>query len=124
MTGERAVAGRANRVAEKRNAALVLLGAALVTAAVVLLTLRLGPDPFQDSWEFLMHRRGFSVDAFMQPHNEHIVVLPVAIEQLSAAALRDGLGAPEFVVLTAFLLATRGAGLRLRAPPRSAPGRR
>ena len=27
----------------------------------------------------------------MQPHNEHIVVLPVAIDQLLAAALRDGL---------------------------------
>ena len=27
-----------------------------------------------------MHRRAFSVDALLEPHNEHIVLIPVAIE--------------------------------------------
>jgi hypothetical protein len=90
----------------KRNAATLLLGAALVVAAVVLLTYSSGLAPFQDSWEFLMRRRGFSVDAFMRPHNEHIVVIPVAIDQLLLRIFGMGSARPEFVVLTAFLLAT------------------
>jgi hypothetical protein len=89
----------------RRNAVALLLGAALAVAAVVLLTYSAGLAPFQDSWEFLMHRRGFSVDAFMQPHNEHIVVLPVAIEQLLLRLFGMGSARPEFVVMTAFLLA-------------------
>ncbi len=32
-----------------------------------------------DEWSFLLHRRGFSADVFLEPHNEHIVVIPVAI---------------------------------------------
>lgn len=90
----------------KRNAALVLLGLALLAAAAVLLDYADGLAPFQDSWEFLMHRRAFSVDALMQPHNEHIVVLPVAIEQLLLRVFGMGSASPEFVALTVFLLAT------------------
>jgi hypothetical protein len=90
----------------KRNAALVLLAAVLLAAAAVLLDYASGLAPFQDSWEFLMHRRGFSVDAFMQPHNEHIVVLPVAIEQLLLRVFGMGSAEPEFVALTVALLLT------------------
>jgi hypothetical protein len=107
VTDGRAAAGRADPGEWlRRNAALLLLGAALAVAAVVLLTYSSGLAPFQDSWEFLMHRRGFSVDAFMQPHNEHIVVLPVAIEQLLLRLFGMASARPEFVVLTAFLLAS------------------
>jgi hypothetical protein len=90
----------------KRNAALVLLGAALLAAAAVLLTYASGLTYFQDSWEYLMHRRGLSVDALLKPHNEHIVLIPVAIEQLLLRLFGMGSTTPEFVVLTALLLAT------------------
>ncbi len=90
----------------KQNGALVLLAVALLAAAVVLLTYASGLAPFQDSWEFLMHRRGFSLDAFMQPHNEHIVVLPVAIDQLLLRIFGMGSATPEFVALTVALLLT------------------
>ncbi|HSS03733.1 MAG TPA: hypothetical protein VLK89_00920 [Solirubrobacterales bacterium] len=103
MTADR-VAGTRNWL--KQNAALVLLGLALLAAAAVLLTYASGLAPFQDSWEFLMHRRGFSVDAFMQPHNEHIVVIPVGIEQLLLQLFGMGSAKPEFAALTLFLLAT------------------
>lgn len=107
MTGDRVAATRADPDDWlKRNAAMLLLVAALLAAAVVLLTYSSGLAPFQDSWEFLIHRRGFSVDAFMQPHNEHIVVLPVAIEQLLLRLFGIGSARPEFVVLIAFLLAS------------------
>jgi len=98
----------ADRVAGwlKQNAALALLGLALLAAAAVLLDYASGLAPFQDSWEFLMNRRGFTAEAFLQPHNEHIVVIPVAIDQLLLRLFGMGSAKPEFVVLTAFLLAT------------------
>jgi len=61
---------------------------------------------FQDSWEFLMNRRELSVDALLQPHNEHIVLLPVAIEVLLLHVFGMSSAMPEFVVLVALLLAT------------------
>ncbi len=90
----------------KRYAPLLLLGLALAVAAVVLLTYSSGLAPFQDSWEFLMHRRAFTLDALLQPHNEHIVLIPVLIEQLLLRLFGMGSTLPEFVVLTALLLAT------------------
>ena len=90
----------------RRNAALVLLGVALAAAAATLLSFASDLTFFQDSWEFLMHRRGLTLDAFLDPHNEHIVVLPVAIFQLLLHTFGMGSAMPEFVVLTAFLLVT------------------
>lgn len=61
---------------------------------------------FQDSWEFLVNRRAWSADALLQPHNEHIVVLPVAIELVLLRLFGMSSAMPEFVVLTAALLTT------------------
>jgi hypothetical protein len=72
----------------------------------VLLTLSSDLTFFQDSWAFLMTRRDFTVDAFLMPHNEHIVVIPAAIAQLLLRIFGMGSAMPEFVVLTAFLLVT------------------
>jgi hypothetical protein len=59
---------------------------------------------FQDSWEFLMHRRELSADALLTPHNEHIVLIPVAVSQLSLHAFGMDSMTPELVVLVALLL--------------------
>jgi hypothetical protein len=59
---------------------------------------------FQDSWSFLMNRRAFGADALLQPHNEHIVVFPVAITQLLLRLFGMSSARPEFVVLIAMLL--------------------
>jgi hypothetical protein len=99
------VAGSA-RDGLKRHAAPLLLGLALVAAAAVLLTYSSGLAPFQDSWEFLMRRRAFTLDALLEPHNEHIVLIPVLIEQLLLRLFGMDSTLPEFVVLTALLLAT------------------
>ena len=90
----------------RRHAAPLLLGLALAAAAAVLLTYSSGLAPFQDSWEFLMHRRAFTLDALLEPHNEHIVLIPVLIEQLLLRLFGMGSTLPEFVVLTALLLGT------------------
>jgi hypothetical protein len=78
----------------------------MAAAAAVLLSYAHGLTWFQDSWEFLMHRRDPSVDAYLSPHNEHIVLIPVAIQQLVLRIFGMDSPMPEFVVLTALLLAT------------------
>jgi hypothetical protein len=90
----------------KRNAAIVLLGAALVASAVLLLALERNLTFFQDTWAFLMHRRGIGVDVFLEPHNEHIVVIPVALEKLLIAVFGMTSAVPEQVALTVVLAVT------------------
>ena len=87
---------------------LALLALALVASVALLLTLASGLTFFQDSWAFLMHRRGFSVDVFLEPHNEHIVLIPVAIEKLLLAIFGMSSAAPEYVVLAVLLAVTAG----------------
>jgi hypothetical protein len=90
----------------KRGAAPLLLGLALIVAAAVLFSYSDGLTWFQDSWEFLMNRRELTAAALLDPHNEHIVLLPVLITQLLLRVFGMGSTLPEFVVLTALLLAT------------------
>lgn len=90
----------------KQNAALVLLGLALAAAAAILLDYSSGLTYFQDSWEFLMNRRDFTVAALLEPHNEHIVLIPVLIEQLLLRVFGMSSTLPEYIVLTALLLGT------------------
>lgn len=87
----------------RRNPAVALLGAALVASSALLL--RLGADLtyFQDSWAFLVERRGFSAGDFLRPHNEHISVIPVAIQKLLLALFGMESDFGERVVLTAML---------------------
>ncbi|MGN6816936.1 MAG: hypothetical protein ACTHK3_12775 [Solirubrobacterales bacterium] len=89
-----------------RQAPALLLAAAMAAAAVLYLVLTWHFTFLLDSWEFLMNRRGFTADAFLQPHNEHIVVIPVAIEQLLLHVFGMGSAKPEFVLLTIGLLGT------------------
>jgi hypothetical protein len=87
-----------------RNAALVLLVAAMAASAAVLLHHGSELTFFQDSWEFLMHRRDLTAEALLAPHNEHIVLVPVAIELLSLRLFGMDSMTPELVVLVALLL--------------------
>jgi hypothetical protein len=89
-----------------RNAPLLLLAAALLAAAVLILALTWHFTFLQDTWEFLMNRRGFTADSFLKPHNEHIVVIPVAIEQLFLHLFGMSTALPEYVLLTVSLLVT------------------
>lgn len=91
-----------------RYAALVLLAVAMATAAAVLLDYGSGLTFFQDSWEFLMQRRDPSVATLLDPHNEHIVLLPVVISQGSLRLFGMDSQTPELVLLVAMLLATAG----------------
>lgn len=90
----------------KKNLPLVLLGVALLTSAILLLVFASGLTYFQDTWNFLMNRREFTADSLLEPHNEHIVVLPVAIEQLLLRVFGMSSAMPEYVLLIAALLVT------------------
>jgi hypothetical protein len=90
----------------RRNAPILLLGVALLAAGTLLLALGSGLTFFQDTWAFLMDRRAFDAHAFLAPHNEHIVLVPVAIQKLLLALFGMTSAASERVVLTALLLAT------------------
>jgi hypothetical protein len=91
-----------------RNVPTLLLAAALLAAAVMTLALTWHLTFFQDTWEFLVNRRSFSADAILEPHNEHIVVIPVLIQQLFLQVFGMETAKPEFVLLTISLLVTAG----------------
>jgi hypothetical protein len=90
----------------ERNAALVALAAAVLAAAALLLALSAGLTYYQDTWAFLMHRRAFTADAFLEPHNEHIVLIPVVIVKLLLFVFGMTSALPEFVVFNILLATT------------------
>lgn len=89
-----------------RNAPALLLGAALTAAGAMTLVLTSGMTFLGDTWEFLINRRNLTVDALLQPHNQHFVVFPVLIEQLLLRLFGMATATPEYVLLALFLLAT------------------
>jgi hypothetical protein len=88
----------------RRNAPLVLLGAALLASAAMLLVLTRELTFFQDTWEFLMNRRDLTVDNLLRPHNEHIVLIPVTIELFFLHVFGMGSALPEYLLLIAMVL--------------------
>ncbi len=92
--------------AARRRAPLIAFGLVLAGAAALLLSLDSGLTFYQDTWAFLMHRQGSSAADFLEPHNEHIVVIPVAILKLQLALFGMGSATPEFFLLTVLLLVT------------------
>lgn len=87
---------------------MLALGAAAFAAAVLVLVLSAHLTFFGDSWEFLMNRRDPSVDAILQPHNEHIVVIPVLITELFLRIFGMSSETPEFVLLAVACVASAG----------------
>ncbi len=87
------------------SAPTLLLGVALVASAALMLALTWDTTFFQDSWAFIVDRRGYSADVFLVPHNEHIVLIPVAIEKLFLETFGLGTMLPEQVLLTLMLCA-------------------
>jgi len=90
----------------KRNAPVILLAAALLAATALLLALESNLTFFQDTWAFLLHRRGLTLATFLDPHNEHIVIIPVALEKLLVALFGMTSAAPEQVAMSLVLAVT------------------
>lgn len=89
-----------------RNAPDLLLGAALAVGLGMTLFLTSEMTFFQDTWGILINRRDVSLDALFQPHNEHLIVIPVLIEQLSLRVFGMDTAFPEYMLLSLFLVTT------------------
>src|SRR5262245_15189543 len=65
----------------ERSSQLIVVGLLVVLAcsATLLLLLQSRLTFVADDWSFLLDRRGVSAAVFLDPHNNHIVVLPVSI---------------------------------------------
>ncbi len=57
-----------------------------------------------DDWEFLLYRRGFSAHTILEPHGEHISILPILIYKALLATVGMGSALPFRVVSTAAFL--------------------
>ena len=97
----------ARRSLFEERAPEALLALAILISAVALAITQWGVTFFQDTWAFLLDPQEFSAHAFFMPHNEHIVVLPVAITKLLLAIFGMTSNTPEQVAmaLTLFVVA-------------------
>jgi hypothetical protein len=112
LTSEAATLG-ASSDAQGRSAAadgrgspgvLLCLAGALACSATLLLTFQSKLTFIVDDWQFLLGRRGTSVGVFLDPHNNHIAVLPVAIYKALLATFGMGSSLPFSVVSTLVFL--------------------
>lgn len=89
----------------RRDPPVLILAAALVAAAIVLTVAEWHVTYFQDTWSFLLERQPFDAESFLFPHNEHIVVLPVAITKALLAIFGMSSNTPEQVAMGVTVLA-------------------
>ena len=87
---------------------VLLLFAALAAGAALLLYLSRDLTYYQDTWSFLLNRRELTADALFVPHNEHISVIPVALQMLTVSLFGMDSARPDFVLLIASVLITVG----------------
>lgn len=89
----------------RRNPATALLGGAIAASIFGLLWLTKDLTFLQDTWDLLINRRDPSVDSLLEPHNEHIIVIPAALEQLLIRVFGMSDAMPEYVIQTLVLAA-------------------
>ena len=75
------------RLALPSATAWVGLAGLLVAAAALILYLGRSTGFYYDEWNFVLERRAWSLDALLQPHNEHLSVVPVLIYKLLFSAV-------------------------------------
>lgn len=90
---------------ERRNAPVLLLGAALLAAAVVLVLAQRDVTVFQDTFAFLLYRQPWNAHSLLAPHNEHIVILPVLITKTLLEVFGMTSNAPEQIAMGITILA-------------------
>jgi len=92
--------------AARRRPFLILLGALMVASAAWLIHYRVRLGFFLDDWQFVIGRHGEGIGNYLDPHQEHIVVIPVAIYKLFLNVF--GMGTPmplQIFSILVFLLA-------------------
>jgi hypothetical protein len=71
------------RVQERTTWAVVsVLGLLALVAFVLLYRKGFGTTFYYDEWNFLMNRRDWTIGTFLEPHNEHLSLIPIAVYKL------------------------------------------
>jgi len=78
--------------------------AAMLASGVLVTALASRISFLLDDWTYILFRRAFSVDTFMQPANEHFVAGPVAVFKLLLPVFGMGSTLPYRVAATAMFL--------------------
>jgi hypothetical protein len=69
-------------LARGRWVPFALLAVMMVASAIVFLHAARGTTFFLDDWNFVETRHEWTLDAFLEPHNEHFSLVPVAVYKL------------------------------------------
>lgn len=88
----------------ERTAVRVGLVLLLAGAGAYLVYLTRGTSFWQDEWDFILFRRGGDVDTFLEPHNDHLSLVPVAVYKLLFATFGLEDSAPYRIVVIALHL--------------------
>lgn len=83
----------------------IVFGVALVAMTIVLVVAQWRITFFQDTFAFILDRQPWTVHSFVFPHNEHIVILPVAITKILLAVFGMSSNVPEQIVMGITVLA-------------------
>ena len=67
--------------------AWAVLALLLLVAAAFIVHETRGTTFFSDEWTWILERRGGGLDTFLEPHNEHLSLIPVAIYKLLFATV-------------------------------------
>jgi hypothetical protein len=71
------------RIQERRTWAVASVLALLSLVAFVLLYRKgFGTTFYYDEWNFLMNRRDWTIGTFLEPHNEHLSLVPIAVYKI------------------------------------------
>ncbi len=84
---------------------VALLGAAAVASLATLLVLAHPLSFIYDEWDFLLGRRDWDANAFLDPHNEHLSLVPVLLYKLGVTAFGMTSQLPFQLLLTGSVLA-------------------
>jgi hypothetical protein len=96
------------------------LAGAMLLAAVVVLYAGRGTGFWFDEWNWVFDRRGWTLDALLEPHNEHLSLVPVLIYKLGFVTVGLESYLPYRLVLLALHLVCAGL-LFAYARPRVGP---
>ena len=89
------------RSARDERVVVAVFALLLLIASVLLYRKGFGTTFYYDEWNFVMNRRGWDVDTFLRPHNEHLSLIPVLIFKLLFVTV----GLDSYGVYRALLLA-------------------
>ena len=93
-------------IARRISPPTALFVLALALSGALLVTWRTHLTFFIDDWDLLLHRRGFNVDAFLDPHARHLIAGPAALWKAIQATFGMDSQVPYAIASTTCFLAS------------------